>query len=117
MPILPSDARDEWDDQMLADPRVTHLWDAERTVGQWLANDQNINLGDTGEVVWDAFLLFGAEAAWESAPADLLAWGTPIVGRYPELAEALLPLLEESAKTTSSTPRAALATLIGRGTH
>lgn len=111
MPILPTDARDEWDDQLLADPRVTHLWDPERTVGQWLANDQNLDLGDTGEVVWDAFLLFGPEATWESAPSEPLAWGTPILGRFPELADTLVPLLKESVEK-ASTPEADRSALI-----
>jgi len=104
--MLPTDARDEWDDQLLADPRVTHLWDQERTVGRWLADDQNLDLGDTGEVVWDAFLLFGPEATWEHAPSGLLAWGAPVVGRFPELEDALTPLLEEPAKKANSTRQA-----------
>lgn len=108
MPILPTDARDQWDGQVLADPRVTHLWDQERTVGRWLADDQNIDLGDTGEVIWDAFLLFGPEATWERAPSGLLAWGAPIVGRIPELADALAPHLEEPAERAKATPRADL---------
>ncbi len=106
LPILPTDARDQWDGQLLADPRVTHLWDQERTVGRWLADDQNLELGDTGDVVWDAFLLFGPEARWERAPSGLLAWGAPIAGHFPELADALAPLLEEPAEQAPSTPRA-----------
>ncbi len=104
MPMLPTDTRDEWDSQLLADPRVTHLWDPERTVGRWLADDQNADLGDTGEVVWDAYLLFGPEATWESALSEPLVWGAPIVGRVPELVDALAPLLEESAETAASLP-------------
>ena len=94
MPMLPTDARDEWDDQLLADPRVTHLWDADRIVGRWLADNPNLDLRDTGEIVWDAFLLFGPEAIWERAPSGLLAWGGPLVGRFSELADTLAPLLE-----------------------
>lgn len=107
MPMYPADARDKWDEQLLADPRVTHWWDPERVMGQWLADDQNLDLGDTGAIVWDAFLLFGPEATWERAPSDLLVWGAPIVGRVPELMDALAPLLEE-ATTTVATPTPAL---------
>jgi hypothetical protein len=35
--ILLGDDRVEWDGQILNDPRVTHLWDAERVTGRWFA--------------------------------------------------------------------------------
>jgi len=106
MPMLPSDARDKWDSQFLTDPRVTQLWDAERLVGRWVAQEESLQLGDTGAVVWDAFLLFGPEATWESAPAGLLAWGTPIVGRVPQLMDALEPLLTQETPATAMLPAA-----------
>ncbi|MBA3450181.1 MAG: hypothetical protein H0T18_03090 [Chloroflexia bacterium] len=104
--MLPTDDRDEWDSQLLADPRVTHLWDANRTLGRWLADEQNIDLGETGEIVWDAFLLFGPEATWERAPSQPLAWGAPIVGHMPELIDTLRPLLQKAAEQ-AATPSAA----------
>ena len=115
LPILPTDARDEWDDQLLADARVTHLWDQDRAAGRWLADDQNIDLGYDGEILWDAFLLFGPEAHWESTPSELLAWGTPIVGRFPELADALAPLLENPTGAGSPTPEADLSGVFREG--
>jgi hypothetical protein len=111
--MLPTDSRDAWDSQFFTDPRVTQWWDADRIVGQWLANKQNIDLGDHGAVIWDAFLLFGTDAQWQSSPSDLLAWGTPIVGRFPELADTLTPLLEAPV----ATPRAAHHAAIDTPTH
>ncbi len=104
MPILPTDARDKWDAHLLDDPRVTQLWDADRTTGRWFADDPTLGLGDGGAVAWDAFLLFGPEARWDRGPAGLLASGTPIVGHFPELAAAVAPLLEEPTGTRLSTP-------------
>ncbi len=72
-------------------------------MGQWLADDQNLDLGNTVAIVWDAFLLFGPEATWDSAPTDLLAWGAHIVCRVPELMDALVPLLEEATETAAPT--------------
>lgn len=104
MPMLPSDARVKWDSSILTDPRVTQLWDADRLVGRWVAEEESLHLGDTGAVVWDAFLLFGPEATWESAPTELLAWGTPIVGRVPELMDALKPLLTRETPAAGVLP-------------
>lgn len=93
MPILPTDARDAWDSELLTDSRVTQWWDAERIVGRWLAQEASLDLEGRGEIVWDAFFLFAAEATWDRAPTHLLAWGMPIVGRIPEPMDALGPLL------------------------
>jgi hypothetical protein len=93
LPMLATDARSEWPAGALPDPRVRHFWDGERVVGRWLA-DRNVGgLGSAG-VVWDAYFVFGPQAAWDDVPAPLLAAGSPIDGDTSALAAALGPLLQ-----------------------
>jgi hypothetical protein len=57
MPALPTDSRSEWDPGVLDDKRVLNLWDGERLVGTWLADQSSIEIESFGPFVWDAFLL------------------------------------------------------------
>jgi hypothetical protein len=95
MPALPSDSRSEWDPNLLDDARVLSLWDEERLVGTWLAGESNIEIESLGPFVWDAFLLFGSDARWESAPTGLVATGVPVIGEATKLSSAVRRLLDE----------------------
>lgn len=92
LPMLATDAREEWDPGVLADERVAHFWDEERVVGTSLADQGVGDLGYSG-IVWDAFLVFGPEAAWGSEPGPLVAAGAPVVDATADLEKALVPLL------------------------
>ncbi|MGH8932524.1 MAG: hypothetical protein ACRDZO_18345 [Egibacteraceae bacterium] len=81
LPMLPTDSRARWDDHVLNDPRVTHLWDEERVVGRWLADH---GLGDA-PVTWDAYLLFGPDGRWEDTPPDPAGAGAPVIGLIEDL--------------------------------
>jgi hypothetical protein len=93
LPMLSTDARSEWSSDLIADARVTHLWDEERVAGRWFADADLGGLGSSG-IVWDAFFLFGAEAAWEQTPAPLLRSGAPVVSTTDALAAGIRPLLD-----------------------
>jgi hypothetical protein len=94
LPMLATDARSEWDEGVLADGRVTHYWDGERIAGTWLAERNVGDLGASG-IVWDAFLVFGAEAAWGTEPGPLRRAGAPVIEHAARLRAALLPLLDQ----------------------
>ena len=106
MPILPTDSRSQWDDELLDDPRVTHLWDEAGTAGRWFADPDNLGLRYPGPVVWDAFLLFDRQARWDRTPSNLASSGWTVIGRTDELKAALEPLLlaADSAAPTGATP-------------
>ncbi len=89
--VLPTDERVQWDDRILVDPRVTHLWDQEQLAGRWFADH---GYGDL-PVQWDAVFVYGPEAHWEvgNEPSSLIAWDRPIIAHAGKLAEALRPLL------------------------
>jgi hypothetical protein len=91
--MLSTDARSEWEESAMPDPRVTHFWDGDRTVGRWLAEQDAGGLGSAG-VVWDAYFLYGPDAAWDDVPRPLLASGAPVVYETDALASALEPLLQ-----------------------
>lgn len=88
LPMLPTDRRSRWDGHILNDPRVIHLWDADREAGRWLAEH---GLGG-GLITWDEYLLFGPDGRWEEIPPDPIGGGGPVVGVIGDL-EAELALL------------------------
>jgi hypothetical protein len=92
MPMLTTDAREEWDASELPDDRVTHFWDGDRVLGTWLAERDVGGSGFAG-VVWDAFFVFGPEAGWGTEPGPLLGAGAPVIDDTDELDKVLLPLL------------------------
>jgi len=111
--MLPTDKRSRWDDGLLDDPRVTHLWDEDKTAGTWFADPDRLGLRYPGPVMWDAFLLFGRQARWEDAPSDLLASGWTVIGTTDKLEAPLVALLTE---TGSPGPGAGVPGAAGAGT-
>jgi hypothetical protein len=89
--MLVTDARSEIDTGLLDDPRVRQFWDEERVVGRWLA-DMGLG-GSPGEVVWDAYLVFGPDAAWNDEPAPLRGTGAPVISAAGSLERELRPLV------------------------
>ena len=85
MPVLAGDRRDAWDRTVLADPRITQLWDDRQLVGSWLQAH--------GGAFWDTFLLYGPKARWRDRPTRPLATGSPIIGATDELGRTTARLL------------------------
>ncbi len=90
LPVLGGDSRRGWDAEVMTDPRATHLYDAQRLVGSWFA--QNVTLQDG--FVWDAYLLYGPDATWSDVPTGLISSGGTIIDKGPELRDKLAPLLK-----------------------
>ena len=61
LPMVWSDTRRAWESSMLADPRVIHLWDEKRTIGQWFAD----HIDGCRGVTWDTYYVYGPEARWD----------------------------------------------------
>ena len=85
--MMPADSRAKWSANLLADSRVLHRWDEPKAVGTWFAPRTNAikpqlapgaAWGD-GEILWDAYLLYGAAARWDEVPTSLIHWGRTIV--------------------------------------
>lgn len=61
-----------------------------------MAESDELGIDSFGPVVYDAFILFGPEARWESAPSGVRAAGVPVIGETSELASAIEPLLDSN---------------------
>ncbi len=83
-----TDAREEIDESILADPRVTQYWDGEGITGTYFAEADLGGLGFSG-FVYDVYYVFGADAAWTDEPAPLAASGGPVLYEGEKLLAAL----------------------------
>ena len=86
--MLPADSRNTVDRRVLNDTRVTNYYDPNRVVGAWFA--EHVDGG--GGITWDAYYLYGADAAWTSTPGPLLSSGGSVIGASADLAAAFAPL-------------------------
>jgi hypothetical protein len=63
------------------------FWDDERALSRELK--ARILPGYPGDVPWDLFALFDAEATWASAGEHVIAWGGPVEHELDRLTSAL----------------------------
>lgn len=85
--MMPNDSRAKWSPTLLTDSRVIHRWDEPKTIGRWFAPQtpaMRPQLSDgsawsDGDALWDAYLLYGADAKWNETPTGLIHWGRTIV--------------------------------------
>jgi hypothetical protein len=76
-----------WPPTLLADSRAVHRWDEAKTIGRWFAPQtpamrpllSNGSAWSDGYVLWDAYLLYRADAKWNETPKGLIRWGRTIV--------------------------------------
>jgi hypothetical protein len=84
--MYPGDERAKWPPSLLTDSRVIHRWDEGKLVGMWYGghtSEIRAQLSQEsswkGDILWDAYLLYGADARWDEAPTNLIHWGRTIV--------------------------------------
>jgi hypothetical protein len=100
--MMPADARSKWSSTLLIDGRVSHRWDEGKVVGRWFARrtaaiKSQLAAGSAwsdGEILWDAYLLYGADARWDDEPSGLIHWGRTIVAGRGTLKEDFERLFE-----------------------
>lgn len=91
--MYPTDRRENWPSDVLTDPRVVHWWDEGKVIGRWymeqIADMQAArapaSAGYAGDILWDAFMVYGPDAKWDAAPTDLRKWGRTILGTSDDL--------------------------------
>ena len=81
---LASDTRSAIPDDVFTDTRVTTYWDANHTLGTWLAQHGLSSL----PILYDAYLVFDKNAVWSDHP-DPIAFTTPILADTNKLAKAI----------------------------
>lgn len=104
--MYPGDVQDRWLADALPDPRVTHYWDEEKSVGRWYgdrvaaaAMQPTLAPGSKGvefPVLWDAYLVYGPGARWVDEPTDLRRWGRTVLGTQQYLREAVAAFTQGS---------------------
>ena len=90
--MIEGDERNAFMPELLHDPRVVHLWDEEKVIGRWFAENMKQE-GCDDETLWDAFFVFGAGARWDDKPGPLACCGYPIWGERNSLRDAVAELV------------------------
>ena len=75
MPLIQSDARDQWDPALLMDQRVSYFWDEARVSGFWFSE----LISGQQPLSWDSYFLYGPEATWDDIPGPLVSSGYTII--------------------------------------
>ncbi len=88
--MLSGDSRSGWDECIMSDPRVTHLWDEKRLASRAFAGE----VEGAAAPVWDAYLLYGPGATWGEEPSRPISSGYTVYGARGELERNIRPLLE-----------------------
>ena len=81
--MLPGDSRNLVNRKVLNDHRVVNYYDPKRVVGSWFAERTG-----GGEIVWDAYFLYGPDASWTDQPGPLVSSGGTVIGSSEDLAAA-----------------------------
>ena len=89
--MLPGDARQKWEADLMSDPRVTHLWDTEKLAGRFFAEHEGFLFGP---VAYDIYYLYGPEAQWDIKPSPLVSSGYTVMAKRIQLKEDISRLLE-----------------------
>ena len=84
---LSGDSRRAWDRDVLTNPRVTHFWDGRDLAGHWFVTHLPGYRGSD----WDAYLLFGPDATWQTLPMPLVSAGSTVIAKKDEIARAIAP--------------------------
>jgi hypothetical protein len=100
------DTREEVDGAGLVDPRVTHLWDAGKVIGDGFLDRFGVTFGGLD---YDFFLLFDPDATWgERAPRPVSS-GATVIGASDR------PGRQHRGPAALITPRISLANLVASG--
>lgn len=94
--VLTSDSRAAWDERLLTDARVVHLWDEKRVTGDWFAK----KVSNAWAVEWDVFFLYGPGSRWEGdrEPTEFESRGRTILARRALLVSTLAPYLNPAGE-------------------
>jgi hypothetical protein len=101
--MVRSDSKRGWQADLLTDPRAVHFWDEDKEVGAWFGKRVGYTKNDG--VLWDAFFLYGPDAAWGDPPGPLVVWGRPVIEDREELEKGLRTLLGQPAQREGTPSR------------
>ncbi len=93
--MFPGDSRSKWKGKLLADSRVSHMWDEEKIAGRWFAEYLRQQEDYKTKITWDAYFLYSPEVHWNLTLPPPLSWGSPILSKSRGLGRSLFPLLDK----------------------
>ena len=101
--MYPGDARERWRPTLLPDARVRHYWDEPRSIGrlylQLLARLWPSRAAESvvpqADALWDAYLLYAADARWDDDPPAVISWGSTILETQQTLEHDILRLVKD----------------------
>ncbi len=70
-----------------SDRGFTQYWDDEKAVGREFK--ERIIREFSGDIGWDAYVLFDEEASWENAGDHVVSWGTTVMNKADQLFDHL----------------------------
>jgi hypothetical protein len=86
--------------KIMPDARVTHYWDKKKVTGRWFK--ENVPSSYDKPIMWDAYYLYDANAAWGGKLEPLVSQGRTILETRKELLKQIA-LLDE--KRNGSSPQ------------
>ena len=88
--MVPNDARQRVDLNLIPDPRTTQLWDEQRLAGRFFAENEGFNFG---QIAYDVYYLYCMGAEWGLNPAPLVSSEYTILGKKNQLRDDINGLL------------------------
>ena len=88
--MLPGDARQQWEADLMTDPRVTQYWDGGKLAGQFFAEQEGFMFGS---IAYDVYHLYGSESSWDLKPSPLVSTGYTVMAKRNQLKEDISKLL------------------------
>ncbi len=88
--MLPGDARQKWEADLMTDPRVTQLWDSETVACRFFAEYEGFMFGS---VAYDIYYLYGPESQWDIKPSPLVSSGYTVMAKRKQLKEDISGIL------------------------
>ena len=88
--MLPNEARQRVDLNLIPDPRTTQLWDEQRSAGRFSAENEGFNLG---QIAYDVYYLYCMGAELDLNPAPLVNSENTILGKKNQLWDDINGLL------------------------
>lgn len=92
IPVIHSDERAKWNAKLLPDRRMTHFWDDPQRIGAWFSQ----HVSQQVSFAWDAYFLYGADAAWDELPQPLDSTGYTLLETVQQLRAAMQIVLTET---------------------
>jgi len=90
--MVPNDARQRVNLNLIPDPRTTQFWDEQRLTGRFLAENEGFNFG---QIAYDVYYLYCMGAELDLNPAPLVSSEYTILGKKNQLRDDINGLLSQ----------------------